>query len=324
MIYTVTFNPSLDFIVWVPNLTDGATNRSEAQALYPGGKGINVSIMLSNLGYASKALGFSAGFTGREIERLLEENGCDAEFIPLHQGNSRINIKIKSAQETEINAQGPHISSEALNELFQRLDACGPEDILVLAGSIPKSLPSDIYEQIMFRLRGNKTRIVVDATGDLLKNALKYHPFLVKPNAAELEELYGIRCDTMDKIKQGAMRVRQDGALNVLVSLGKDGALLIDQHGRLHTSPAPSGTLVNSVGSGDSMVAGFLAGYLKEQDYAAAFRMGIAAGSATAFQEWLATKAQVLKEYQALKEYQTLKEYQPLQTPSQTAPEFPG
>ena len=313
MIYTVTFNPSLDYIVWVPNLAEGATNRSEAQALYPGGKGINVSIMLSNLGYASKALGFSAGFTGREIERLLAENGCDAEFIPLQSGNSRINIKIKSGEETEINGQGPHIPSEALDALFQRLDACGPEDILVLAGSIPNSLPTDIYEQIMRRLQDRKTRIVVDATGDLLKNALKYHPFLVKPNAAELEELCGIRCDTMDKIKQGAIRIQQDGALNVLVSLGKDGALLIDSQGQFHASPAPSGILVNSVGSGDSMVAGFLAGYLKEQDYAAAFRMGIAAGSATAFQDWLATKDQVLKAYQELQRLLF-----------QTSPESPG
>lgn len=295
MIYTVTFNPSLDYIVQVPDMQSGETNRTTRETLYPGGKGINVSIVLANLGVESRALGFSAGFTGRELERMLEKAACKTDFIHLPDGYTRINVKIKSAVESEINGQGPRIGQAELALLYTKLDDLKDGDILVLAGSIPNTLPSDIYETIMIRLRGKDIRLVVDATGELLKKALAYRPFLVKPNRAELGELFDRVLSEKQEVIHYAKELQRLGAENVLVSLGGEGAILAAADGRIYERKAPKGMLVNSVGAGDSMVAGFLAGYLSIQDYGQAFLAGLAAGSATAFQDWLAGRADVEK-----------------------------
>ncbi len=288
MIYTVTFNPSLDYVVRLPSLNLGSVNRTEREELYPGGKGINVSIVLRNLGVENTALGFTAGFTGDEIRRLLDRCGCRTDFIPVQDGFSRINVKVKAEQESEINGQGPSISPENLEALFSKLDCLTGEDVLVLAGSIPNTLPADIYENILERLQGRQIRTVVDATGDLLKNVLKYHPFLIKPNNHELGELFGRTLKTEQEIITHAKKLQELGARNVLVSMAGDGAILVDEIGVVHKRQPPQGRVVNSVGAGDSMVAGFLAGYLSTQNYETAFKTGLAAGSASAFQEWLA------------------------------------
>lgn len=295
MIYTVTFNPSLDYIVDVKKLTLGKVNRSEYEVIYPGGKGVNVSIVLKNLGYDSVALGFTVGFTGREIERLLDQFGCWSDFIPVEKGFTRINVKIRSEQESEINGQGPDISEENIQLLFQKLKKLSSGDILVLAGSIPNTLPKNIYEKIMEMLDEKGIRIIVDATQELLVNVLKYHPFLIKPNSHELGEIFGTVLENYEEIIIHAKKLQEMGAKNVLVSMAGDGAVLVTENGELYRSKPPQGTVVNSVGSGDSMVAGFLAGYLNTDDYKEAFRWGLAAGSATAFKEWLATKDDVLK-----------------------------
>lgn len=295
MIYTVTFNPSIDYILDVEKVTLGKVSRAEGELLYPGGKGINVSLELKNLGYDSIALGFTAGFTGKEIERLLEEFGCWSEFIYINEGVSRINVKIRSEQESEINGQGPDIPEECLQQLFYKLNKkVSSGDILVLAGSIPNSLPSDIYEKIMEMLKGKNIRIIVDATQNLLVNVLKYHPFLVKPNTHELSEIFGVDLISVDDIVAHAKKLQEMGAQNVMVSMAGDGAVLVTETGEVYHSKPPKGTVVNSVGAGDSMVAGFLAGYLNYNDYEQAFRWGLAAGSATAFQDWLAKKDDVL------------------------------
>ena len=296
MIYTVTFNPSLDYVVQVDDFAVGEINRTRTESIYPGGKGINVSLVLQNLGLPSVALGFTAGFSGAEIERLLQEAGCRCDFIAVKAGYSRINTKIISGAETALNGQGPQLSKAELAALFNKLRRLTQDDVLVLAGSIPASLPDNIYEQILELLQPVGTRVVVDATGDLLLKVLKYRPFLIKPNHEELGEFFGRGpLLTEEEILAAAQRLQQQGARNVLVSRGANGALLLDENGKLHKQASPKGTLVNSVGAGDSMVAGFLAGYLQTQDYDAALRLGVAAGSASAFKAWLATREDVEK-----------------------------
>ena len=296
MIYTVTFNPSLDYVVQVDDFAVGEINRTRTESIYPGGKGINVSLVLQNLGLSSVALGFTAGFSGAEIERLLQEAGCQCDFIAAKAGYSRINTKIISGAETALNGQGPQLSEAELAALFNKLRRLTQDDVLVLAGSIPASLPDNIYEQILELLQPVGTRVVVDATGDLLLKVLKYRPFLIKPNHEELGEFFGRGpLLTEEEILAAAQKLQQQGARNVLVSRGANGALLLDENGKLHKQASPKGTLVNSVGAGDSMVAGFLAGYLQTQDYDAALRLGVAAGSASAFKAWLATREDVEK-----------------------------
>lgn len=293
MIYTVTFNPALDLITQVVNFKTGEINRSIDEQILSGGKGINVSVVLHNLGVESTALGFIAGFTGEEIERRVKALGCCADFIHLEQGLSRINVKIRSEHETAINAGGPDIPQEKLTELAKRLDKLADGDILVLAGSIQSSLPENTYETIIARLRFKNIRIVVDATGQLLLNVLKYHPFLIKPNREELEEVCGESlCESLDII-HAAKQLQKQGARNVLVSMGGEGAILLAETGQVFQSAAPRGKVINTVGAGDSMVAGFLAGCLPDLNYNNAFRTGIAAGSASAFSENLATKEEV-------------------------------
>ena len=281
MIYTVTFNPSLDYVVKVDDFAVGEINRTQAENIYPGGKGINVSLVLQNLGLQSVALGFTAGFSGAEIERLLQEAGCRCDFIRAAAGYSRINTKIISDSETALNGQGPQLSKEELQKLFAKLQGLTQDDI---------------YEQILELLQPACTRVVVDATGDLLLKVLKYKPFLIKPNHEELGEFFG-RGPLLNEedILAAALKLQQQGARNVLVSRGADGAVLLDENGRQHMMASPKGKLVNSVGAGDSMVAGFLAGYLKTQDYEEALRLGVAAGSASAFKDWLATSDDIDK-----------------------------
>ena len=294
MIYTVTFNPSLDYVIQVAKLVPGEINRTTHEAVYPGGKGNNVSVILSNLGHSSKALGFTAGFTGEALENMLKEFGCDTAFIRLPEGSTRINVKINAGEETEINGQGPVITEEAQQALFEQLDALKKEDILVLAGSIPNTLPSDIYERILEHLQGRGIHFVVDATKDLLLKVLKYHPFLIKPNNHELGEMFGVTLKTRDEIVAYAKKLQKMGAENVLVSMAGDGAILLTEEGVIYEAKPPKGKVLNSVGAGDSMVAGFLTGYLNTGDYEKAFRLGVVTGSATAFQYWLATKEDIV------------------------------
>lgn len=293
MIYTVTFNPAIDYVVHVSGLERGRTNRAEREEIQYGGKGINVSTVLRNLGFENAALGFVAGFTGEAVENGLKARGIRTDFIRLDSGLTRINVKIKSGKETEINGIGPDISPAALEELFQKLSAAEAGDIVVLAGSIPNSLPDDVYEQILRRLEGRAILTAVDATGDLLKNVLKYRPFLIKPNNHELEELFGVLLKSDEDIRACAARLQELGARNVLVSLAGDGAILLDETGVFHRIGVPKGTVKNSVGAGDSMVAGFLAGYLANRGYGYALKLGTAAGSATAFSDGLASLSEV-------------------------------
>lgn len=294
MIYTVTFNPSLDYVIQVDNLTLGNVNRTTKEAVFPGGKGVNVSVMLSNLGISSTALGFIAGFTGEQLKKMLTEFGCDTDFIELKEGLTRINVKINSNEETEINGQGPDISNAAIEQLFEKLQNLKEGDILVLAGSIPNTLPENIYEIIMEKLQEKGIRVVVDATKELLLNVLKYHPFLIKPNNHELGEMFGVTLNSDEEIITYAKKLQEKGAENVLVSMAGDGAILITEDGAIYKGLPPKGKVVNSVGAGDSMVAGFLTGFLNTGDYEKAFRLGIATGSATAFLAWLATKEDVV------------------------------
>ena len=302
MIYTVTFNPSLDYIVTVNDFRLGETNRTASEQMLPGGKGINVSTVLENLGFDNTALGFVAGFTGREIVSKVRELGFQSEFIELDEGWSRINIKMKDFDGTEINGQGPAISGAALQALLEKLDGLKEGDILVLAGSIPASIPETIYAEIMKRLDGKGVLTVVDATNDLLMEVLPYHPFLIKPNQHELGAIFGVELDTQESVVPYARKMQERGALNVLVSMGGKGAVLLDADGEVHMLPVPEGTLVNAVGAGDSMVAGFLAGWLEKKDYEHAFRMGVSAGSASAFSERLATRAEVETLYRSIED----------------------
>ncbi|MEE1372213.1 MAG: 1-phosphofructokinase [Parolsenella sp.] len=293
MICTVTFNPSLDYIVRVDDMRLGVINRTTYEQVLPGGKGINVSIVLGNLGHASRALGFLAGFTGAEIARRVSEAGVSADFIEVAEGMSRINAKIKSNEETELNGQGPLITEENIEELYAKLDVLGEGDTLVISGSVPNTLPGDMYERIMARLDGRGVRIVVDAERDLLTRVLPYKPFLVKPNNIELGDIYGVTLKTRDEVVPYAKRMREAGAQNVLVSMAGEGGVLVSADGQVFQSPAAKGTVVNSVGAGDSSVAGFLAGLMETGSYETAFRMALASGSASAFSDHLATRPEV-------------------------------
>lgn len=298
MIYTVTLNPSLDYIVEVNHLTLGATNRTSYEQMLPGGKGLNVSFVLKNLGFATTALGFLAGFVGEEIERRVAETGVTARFLKLEEGCSRINMKVRNVDGTEINGSGPEIPAEKTEEMLAWIEqTLQSGDVLVLAGSIPASMPSTVYMDIMKRLAGKNILVVVDATKELLKNVLPYRPFLIKPNHHELGELFGVTLTAREDVVPYAMKLKEQGARNVLVSMGGLGAVLVDETGGVHLSEAPEGKVVNSVGAGDSMVAGFLAGWLEKQNYEYAFRMGLAAGSASAFSENLATREEVEQVY---------------------------
>lgn len=296
MIYTVTFNPALDYIVRVAQLNIGEVNRAAYGEIMAGGKGVNVSLVLKNLGHESTALGFAAGFTGEKLVQDLKDKGCRTDFIFLDQGMTRINVKIKGQEETEINGEGPEITPVAVRTLMMRLERLREGDILVLSGSVPKTLPEDMYEKVIVRQQGKKVKVVVDATKNLLKETLEYHPFLVKPNHHELGELFGVTISNPEEALSYAEKLQQMGAVNVLVSMAGDGAVLLDEYGNRHMSPAPEGRLINSVGAGDSMVAGFLAGYLETKDYEQAFQMGIAAGSASAFSEFLATREETMED----------------------------
>lgn len=300
MIYTVTFNPALDYVIKMDQLELGAVNRSKEESVFYGGKGINVSIVLKNLGVASVALGYVAGFTGQAIEDGVKAMGVTTDFITLKQGISRINVKIKGGQETDINGQGPDIGAEELQMMYQKLENIVDGDSLVLAGTIPATLPSDVYETIMERLQDKKVNIVVDATKDLLLNVLKYHPFLIKPNNHELGELFGAVLNDDEEIEEYARKLQTMGARNVLVSRAGNGAILVTEEGKVYKIGVPEGKVINSVGAGDSMVAGFLASYLKNQDYLEALKFGTAAGSATAFSEGLAPIEKVEALYQTL------------------------
>lgn len=294
MIYTVTFNPSLDYIVRMDSFATGEINRVNYEQVLAGGKGINVSIVLKNLGQNNTALGFLAGFTGEEIKRQLHEFGVTNDFVQLNQGFSRINVKAKAENETEINGQGPDIDEAKREELFTKLDQLQADDTLVLAGSIPKTLPDDIYQQIMARLNGKGIRIIVDAEKKLLLNVLQYHPFLIKPNNHELGDMFGVTLTTDAKIIEYAKKLQAKGAQNVLISMAGDGAILLTTDGTTYKCPAPKGKLVNSVGAGDSMVAGFITGFNESAgDFKTAFHMGVATGSASAFSDNLATRPEV-------------------------------
>ena len=297
MVYTVTFNPSLDYIVSMEGFQLGKTNRTAKEQMLPGGKGINVSTVLKNLGIPNIALGFSAGFTGEEIKRRVEEMGLASDFINLQNGYSRINVKMKDFDGTEINGQGPDISPSETEKLLEKLDGLKEGDVLVLAGSIPRTMPDSIYSDILRRLDGKGILTVVDATGELLLHVLEYSPFLIKPNNHELGEIFQVKLETREDVVPYARKLQEKGARNVLVSMAGQGAVLLDEMGQVHMLPAPKGKLVNAVGAGDSMVAGFLAGWLTKKDYEYAFRMGISAGSASAFSENLATKKEIEEVY---------------------------
>lgn len=289
MIYTVTLNPSLDYVMHLDSLSSGV-NRSVKEEIYPGGKGINVSIVLNNLGIPNKALGFIAGFTGNEIDRIMKNLGSNTDFITLDHGMSRINVKIESENETEVNGMGPRITPADLRDLFTKLEEIQDGDFLILAGSIPNSVPDSIYQDIMKELAHKNINIVVDATKDLLLNVLKYKPFLIKPNHIELAEMFNVELTSDDDIVTYARKLQEMGAQNVLISMGGDGSILITSEGEVVKISVPKGTVVNTVGSGDSMVAGFVAGYLKSKDLKEALKFATATGSATAFSTWLAKR----------------------------------
>jgi 1-phosphofructokinase len=293
MIYTVTVNPSLDYIIDVENFAIGKINRTTAENIFPGGKGINVSIVLHNLGIETKAFGFTAGFTGEEIKRLLKGKGISSEFIEVENGISRINVKLRSNEESEINGQGPSITQSNIQSLYEKLNRLTPNDMLVLAGSIPSTLPSSLYMDIMKYLSDKKIKIIVDATKELLKNVLQFHPFMVKPNNHELGDIFGITLNTKTEVIPYAKKLCEMGAQNVLVSMAEQGAVLISADNKVYEAPCPKGKLVNSVGAGDSMVAGFITGYLNTGNYMEALKTGLCAGTASACSEELATKEQV-------------------------------
>jgi len=300
MIYTVTLNPSIDYMVSVPDFKINRTNRTEAEYILPGGKGINVSTVLHNLGWESVALGFVAGFTGDEIVRRVADKGISNGFIRLEEGMSRINVKMTSADGTEINGMGPVIPKEKAQELMRQLDSLGEGDVLFLSGSVPVSMSSDIYKQIMEQLEGRGVCIVVDAAKELLSKVLPYKPFLIKPNHHELGELFGVELHARDEVGSYAHKLQEAGARNVLVSMAGEGAVLLTENGEVYSAPAPMGQVVNSVGAGDSMVAGFMAGWLEQKDYRHGFYMGLAAGSASAFGEQLATKEEIMALYEQI------------------------
>lgn len=293
MIYTVTLNPSIDYIVRLDKLTSGITNRTTSEEYYYGGKGINVSMVLAELDIDSTAYGFVAGFTGKAIENGIRNDHIITDFIKLKNGISRINIKIKAGEETEINCQGPHIDETELERLLQKIDRIGEGDTLVLAGSIPNTMPDDVYERMMERIARKNVRFVVDATRQLLVNSLKYKPFLIKPNRQELSEIFDAEVKTEEDIEHYAKELQKMGARNVLISLGGEGAMLIDENGCKFKAGVLKEKVINTVGSGDSMVAGFIAGYEKTGDYAYALKLGSVCGNATAFLSGLATREKI-------------------------------
>ena len=302
MIYTVTFNPSLDYIVSIKDFELGKTNRTVAEQMLAGGKGINVSTVLKNLGINNVALGFVAGFTGREIERMARESGIICNFITLEQGCSRINVKMKDFDGTEVNGMGPIIDEDAVEQLKKQLRRLSQGDTLVLAGSIPSCMSDSIYRDIMFELKDKEINFVVDATKDLLLNVLEFHPFLIKPNNHELGEIFGVELKTKESVVPYAKKLQEMGARNVLVSMAGEGAVFLDEEQNVYALPAPKGTLVNAVGAGDSMVAGFIAGWTEKKDPYHAFKMGVSAGSASAFSEVLATREDVERVYASIEE----------------------
>lgn len=293
MIYTVTFNPSIDYIVYLDDFKEGITNRAAMEEYYIGGKGINVSCILSELDIQSTALGFTAGFTGDEIEKEIKDKKIKADFIRLKNGISRINIKINSTDESEINCQGPEISNDDFNLLIQKTDIISDGDTIVLAGSIPYTLSCDAYDKILEKLKGKDVRIVIDATKKLLVNSLKYKPFLIKPNRQELSEIFDTEINNETDIEKYARKLQSMGAKNVIVSLGGDGAILIDEFENKHKIGVLNEKVLNTVGSGDSMVAGFIAGYEKTKSYSYALALGTACGNATAFSKGLATREKI-------------------------------
>lgn len=302
MIYTVTFNPALDYVIKVEDFTLGAVNRTVKENIFYGGKGLNVSRILKSLGYDNVALGFVAGFTGDEIERGAKLLGITPEFIHVEKGMSRINVKLKSREESEINGMGPEITAEDVERLFAKLELLKEGDVLVLSGSIPKTIQEDIYERIMERMEGKGILVTVDAEKKLLLNVLKYHPFLIKPNNHELGDMFGVTLKEDREILYYAKKLQEQGARNVLISMAGDGSLLLDESGKAHKMGVAKGTVKNSVGAGDSMVAGFLAGYLEQGDYGYALKLGTAAGGATAFSDDLADGEKIKQVFDTLKD----------------------
>ena len=300
MVYTLTFNPAIDYVMNLSALSADDINRTESEELYYGGKGINVSAVLSQLEIPNIALGFTAGFTGKKLREMLDKDGIKNDFIELENGFTRINVKLKYGKELDINANGPEITQDKLTELFSKLGQLKEGDWLVLAGSVPPSLPDDLYSKILEALCGKGIRVVVDTTGNQLLNVLKFKPFLIKPNHHELAEIFGEEMDTAEKITVYAKKLREMGAVNVLVSRGKDGAVLVDGDGGVHIADPVSGKLINSVGCGDSMVAGFIAGYIKSGDYKEALKLSVASASATAFSKELAKAEEINKIYKTL------------------------
>ena len=300
MIYTVTFNPAVDYVVHTDEMKTGMTNRSTKEEVYFGGKGINVSVILNELGVKSRALGFVAGFTGDAVEKGISDQGIETDFIHLKIGLTRINVKIKADDETELNCSGPDIDEESVNILFEKLDKLEKGDILILAGSIPKSLPADIYARILEKMSAKGVSAAVDATGKLLLNVLEYKPFVVKPNNFELGDMFGVELHGTDEVIEYAKKLRSMGAVNVLVSMAGDGAVLVDENDEVHVCGVCSGTVKNSVGAGDSMLAGFIAGYSEKHDYGYALKLGTAAGGATAFSDGLASGSYIRELFETL------------------------
>ena len=293
MLYTVTLNPALDYILQVDDFGIGKINRTKTEKILPGGKGLNVSIVLKNLEIDTVAIGFIAGFTGDELRKQMEQKGVKTEFIKVQNGITRINVKISSNQETALNGIGPDIDEKDIEELLQKINEITSDDLVILSGNIPKSIPKNIYQIICDILEKNNVTFVVDATRELLQDVLKYKPFLIKPNKEELEETFKVKITTKDELVTYAKKLQDMGAQNVLISLGGDGAMLLNKEDKVYYSKAPKGKVINTVGAGDSMVAGFLAGYKKTKDYEQAFKMGIATGSASAFSMDLATAKEV-------------------------------
>ena len=290
MIYTVTLNPSIDYVIKVDKLTTGNINRVNEEHVYPGGKGINVTRILKSLDNDNIALGFVSGFTGDYIINSLQELNLKSDFIKVKEGFTRINVKVKSEEETEINGQGPKISEEELNQFYKVIDKLVDGDILILSGSIPSCLDERLYESIMKKVEDRDIKVIVDATKNLLLNVLKYKPFLIKPNNHELAEMFNVELNSTEDVVFYARKLKEMGAQNVLISMGKDGALLVTENDEIFASSVAKGEVVNSVGAGDSMVAGFIAGYLKSNSYEEALRLGAASGGATAFSSDLATR----------------------------------
>lgn len=299
MVYTVTLNPALDYVMKLKNLRTDDINRTDGEEIYYGGKGINVSVILTQLDIPNTALGFLGGFTGKKLEEMLKSDGINCDFNYLKSGDTRINVKIKADKEIDLNACGPEITQEDMQSFLKKLDGIKDGDYLILAGSIPKTLPDDIYERMLESVSDRKVNCVVDATGDLLKNVLKYRPFLIKPNHHELGDLFSVEIKSDDDIVKYSKKLQEMGAKNVLVSMAKDGAMLTDENGNVHKIGNAKGKLVNSVGCGDSMVAGFTAGYIKTADYSYALRLGSACGNATAFSEKLATREEIERVFNA-------------------------